>query len=56
VHDLCVLEWTGDKAGADALLGKYGGVSETMKAAFGQVDGVPVDVRPIYPLAGETAP
>jgi hypothetical protein len=56
VHDLCVLEWTGDKAGADALLGKYGTMSETMKAAFGQVDGVPVDVRPIYPLAGETAP
>ena len=56
VHDLCVLEWTGDKAGADALLAKYGSVSESMKTAFGQVDGVPVDVRPIYPLAGESAP
>jgi hypothetical protein len=55
VHDLCVLEWTGDKAGAEALLAKYGGMSETMKAAFSQMDGVPVDVRPIYPLAGESA-
>jgi hypothetical protein len=56
VHDLCVLEWTGDKAGADALLARYGMMSETMKAAFAQVDGVPVDVRPVYPMAGESAP
>ena len=56
VHDLCMIEWMGDKAGADALLAKYAVVSDTMKTAFSQVEGVPVDVKPIYPLAGEVAP
>ena len=56
VHDLCVLQWNGDKAGADALLVKYGVMSESMTAAMGALDGIPVDVKPIYPVAGEAAP
>jgi hypothetical protein len=56
VHDLCDLEWNGNKAGADALLAKYGVVSDTMTAAMAGLDGIPVDVKPIYPLAGESAP
>jgi hypothetical protein len=56
VHDLCVLQWTGDKAGADALLARYGVMSDSMTAALAGLDGIPVDVKPIYPLAGETAP
>jgi hypothetical protein len=56
VHDLCVLQWNGDKAGADALLSKYGVMSESMTAAMGALDGIPVDVKPIYPVAGEAAP
>ena len=54
MHDLCDLQWNGDKAAADALLAKYGRMSESMTAAMTGLDGIPVDVRPIYPLAGES--
>ncbi len=56
VHDLCVLQWNGDKAGADALLAKYGVASDTMNAVMTGLDDIPVDVKPIYPLAGEATP
>jgi hypothetical protein len=56
VHDLCVLQWNGDKAGADALLAKYGVMSDAMTAVMHGLDGIPVDVKPIYPVAGESAP
>jgi hypothetical protein len=53
VHDLCVIEWMGDKAAADALLAKYGVVSDAMAQVGAGLDAIPVDVNPIYPLAGE---
>ena len=56
VHDLCVLQWNGDKAGVATLLSKYGVMSDTMTAAMTGLDAIPVDVNPIYPLAGEKAP
>lgn len=56
VHDLCVLQWNGDKAGVDALFAKYGQMTDPMKAVMAGLDGIPVDVNPVYPLAGETAP
>jgi hypothetical protein len=56
VHDLCALQWNGDKPGADALLAKYGVMSESMTVAMNGLDGIPVDIRPIYPVAGESAP
>jgi hypothetical protein len=56
VHDLCVLQWNGDKAGVDAMLARYGVMSDPMKAAMTGLDAIPVDVRPVYPLAGEGAP
>jgi hypothetical protein len=56
VHDLCIIEWTGDKAAADALLARYGVMSDPMTAAMSGLEGIPVDVKPIYPLAGESAP
>jgi hypothetical protein len=53
VHDICVIQNAGDKAAADAMLAKYGVMSDPMKKALSSLDGIPVDVRPIYPLAGE---
>ncbi len=53
VHDLCVLQWNGDKAGTAALLAKYGVVSGAMTAAMSGLEAIPVDVKPVYPLAGE---
>jgi hypothetical protein len=51
-----MIEWSGDKAAADALLAKYGVTSDPMVAAMSGLDGVPVDVKPIYPVAGESPP
>jgi hypothetical protein len=56
VHDLCVVQWNGEKAAADAMLAKYGVVSDTMTAVNAGLDAIPVDIRPIYPLAGESGP
>jgi hypothetical protein len=53
VHDLCMLEHEGDKAAADAMLAKYGTMSDPMKRALASLGDTPVDVRPSYPLAGE---
>jgi hypothetical protein len=56
VHDLCDLQWNGNKAGADALLAKYGVMSDAMTAVLAGLDGIPVDVKPMYPVAGEQPP
>ena len=53
VHDICIIQHQGDKPAADALLSKYGTMSDPMKAALGSLGGIPVDIRPIYPVAGE---
>lgn len=53
VRDICLLQHRGDKAGTDALLAKYGEVSAPMLQALGALAGIPVDIRPIYPIAGE---
>jgi len=53
VHDLAVIQWEGDKMGAENLLKSYGAVSDTMKPLIASLVEIPVDVKPIYPLAGE---
>ena len=53
---LCVLQHNGDKAAAKKLLDGYGVMSEPMRKALAKVTSVPVDLKPYYPLAGETAP
>ncbi len=56
VRDICVIQHAGDKAAADALLGRYGVVSPAMKRALDGLGNIPVDIRPVYPLAGEILP
>jgi hypothetical protein len=41
---------------ADALLAKYGVVSPAMQRALDSFTGIPVDIRPHYPIAGEILP
>jgi hypothetical protein len=53
VHDLCVLQWNGDRAGTLALLAKYGVTSSAMTSALTGLEAIPVDVKPVYPVAGE---
>ncbi|MCA9683116.1 MAG: hypothetical protein KC457_13030 [Myxococcales bacterium] len=53
VHDVVMLQHEGDKPAVDAFLGKYAVVSPAMEQALGSLGGIPVDIRPIYPAAGE---
>ncbi len=56
VRDLVMLQHEGDRAAAEAFLDEYGVQSEAMTNALAKLDGIPVDIRPVYPLAGETGP
>lgn len=56
VKDLVMLQHNGDKAKADAFLDELGVMSTPMEKALAKLGGIPVDIRPVYPVAGETAP
>ena len=56
VHDLVMLQHEGDVTKAEAFLAKYGVMSKPMEAALAKLEGIPVDIRPVYPVAGETGP
>ncbi len=56
VRDLCTIQHNGDKTAAEALLSKYGKVSPDTQRALDGLTGIPVDVRPYYPVAGEILP
>jgi hypothetical protein len=49
------VQHNGDKAKAESWLASQGTMSEPIKAALAKLDGVAVDVRPSYPVAGEAA-
>jgi hypothetical protein len=51
--ELLMLQAYGDLAAAGALLGQYGTVSDAIATVTGNLTGIPVDLRPIYPAAGE---
>ena len=53
VRDICVLQHAGDRAAAEAMLARYGVVSPPMAQALGKLGDLPIDLYPIYPLAGE---
>jgi hypothetical protein len=56
VHDLVMLQHEGDKTKAEAFIAQYGVMSKAMEVALAGLEGIPVDIRPVYPVAGETAP
>jgi hypothetical protein len=56
VHDLVMLQHEGDKAKAEAFLAEHGVMSKALETALAGLDGIPVDIRPVYPVAGETGP
>jgi len=51
VRDLCMLQARGDYAGTKALLDKYGVMTPPLAAPLARLEGIPVDIRPIYPAA-----
>lgn len=56
VHDLVMVQHEGDAAKAEAFLAKYGVMSKEMEIALSGLKGIPVDIRPVFPVAGETGP
>ena len=48
VRDICMLQHEGDKAKVDETFKKYGVMSKPMERALKKLDGIPVDVKPIY--------
>lgn len=53
LHDMLMLQATGDYAGTVAFLDRYGRASEELVAAVDRLADVPVDIRPIYTAVGE---
>jgi hypothetical protein len=51
-HDILVLQGDGDKKAVDEFVKKYGVLHQDTKDALERIDnaGIPVDIRPIYPL------
>jgi hypothetical protein len=56
LHDMLMLQAAGDYEGTARFLDTYGVASEALIAAIDRLDGVPVDIRPIYAQADELAP
>ena len=50
-RDICMMQHEGDAAAVEAILTTYGVMSDPMKYALSKLDGIPVDIRPNYPLA-----
>ena len=53
LNRILVLQAQGDVKAGKELLATYGVNSAVIDGVLAQLDGVPVDLRPIYPLAGE---
>ena len=53
VRDVCMMQHAGDPAAVQKFLDTYGVMSKPMEAALSKLDGIPVDLRPYYPAAGE---
>jgi hypothetical protein len=56
LNQYLMLEARGDYAGTKAFLDKYGVASPALLAAIERLKDVPVDIRPLFPLADELAP
>ncbi|KAI7904446.1 uncharacterized protein BX663DRAFT_432298 [Cokeromyces recurvatus] len=54
-HDILVLQGDGDKKAVDTFVEKYGVLDKDTKEALARIDhaGIPVDIRPLYPLENE---
>jgi hypothetical protein len=56
VADLVKIQHDGEPAKAQAFLDELGTMSEPMTKALAGLSGIPVDVRPVYPIATERPP
>jgi hypothetical protein len=55
-HDLLTLEATGDYAGARKMLDELGVIRPEVQKALDRLQGIPVDIEPLFVTADELAP
>ena len=55
-HDVLMLQASGDYAGTEAFLERWGVATPELTAAVARLDDVPVDIRPLYPDAPGAEP
>ena len=49
VQDICLIQAEGDYAGSVAFIARYGGLPPVLADALAKLDGIPVDVEPLFP-------
>ena len=54
VRKLCTLQHNGDKEIVDQELATLGVLDDQTEQSLAKLEGIPVDIRPCYPLAGES--
>ena len=54
-HELLMIEATGDYDRATKLLDQYGVATPEIEAIMQRLEGIPVDIDPVYVAAGETS-
>lgn len=53
VRDLVTLQHRGERDAAERFAARYGVASAPIASALRRLKGLPMDIRPVYPLAGE---
>ncbi|MEW6745674.1 MAG: hypothetical protein AB1486_23230 [Planctomycetota bacterium] len=53
LREVLMIQTKGDRAAAEKLLAERAVMSPAIERAIASLEGVPVDLRPIYPVAGE---
>jgi hypothetical protein len=56
LRDICLIQAAGDKEKAGLLLEEKGKLTPPIQQALDRLESVPVDIRPVYPTAGESLP
>jgi len=51
LHDMLMLQATGDYAGVKAFMAKWAKLDPQATAAIATMTAIPVDIRPVYPKA-----
>ncbi len=49
VRDICLIQAAGDYEGSVAFIEQYGGLVPVLSQALARLDGIPVDVEPLFP-------
>ena len=49
VAEICMIQAVGDYQASVDFINKYGGMNETLAASLAKLDGIPVDLEPLFP-------